>query len=357
MKANRSGGNLLQQHYDKLALVLVLLLLTVSAVVLVMQVAARRQGQERGGDLSTSGGQKAVSLDVSNYNQRVEGLRNPISVPPGSQRLAVGELRVACVNDGKPIPYDALVCPFCGTTQPEGPGKGRDSDGDGIPDEDEIRMGLNFADPTDARLDPDGDRYSTFEEFKADPKTIHTNAASFPPPHTKLRLAGVKVDVFRIRFLSVQDSASGVLVFQLNLRTLAQTYFKKMGEDAEGWVLTGYEAQAAEGPTLVLKKGESVKRLVRGKVIQEDFKTATLISLLDLNTKIRVKKDDDFKLQGRAYKVVDIGEARVVIRDESTGSDVVVERPTEADRLFLQGAGGEAVAIPGAIPGGPAVHP
>lgn len=353
MKAQRPGGSPVQQHYDKIALVAVLLLLTVSAIMLVMQVSTRRKALEQGAHLSAGGGQPAVGLDLSNHNQRVETIRNPVAVPAGSQRLAVGELRVACVNDGKPIPYEAMVCPFCGAAQPD-PGVDRDSDGDKIPDEEELKMGLNYSDPTDARLDPDGDRYSNLDEFMA--KTSHTNAASQPPPHTKLRLVRIKVDPFRMRFVSVQDSASGVLVFQLNLRSLERTYLKKLGEEAEGWVLTSYDAKAAEGPTLVLKKGDSLKPLVRGKIIQEDFKTATLVSLLDLK-QFPVKKDDVFKLQERSYKVVDIGDTRVVIRDESTGSDITVERPTEADRLFLQGAGGEAAAVPGVLPGIQAARP
>ncbi len=350
MKVQRPGGSLLQRHYDKLALVLVLLVVTVSAVVLVLQVASRRRDLERGADLSKGGGAVAVPLDLTNVNARLEALRNPFQIPPGSQRMAVGELRVACIQDGKPIPFEALVCPFCGTAQPEIESGGRDSDGDGIPDEEERRMGLNYADPTDGMLDPDGDRFTNFDEFQA--KTSHTNATEMPPLHTKLRVAGMRVDAFSMRFVSVQKSATGADVFQLNLRTLTRTYLKKLGEEAEGWRLESFDAKAAEGPTLVLKRGDAVKRLIMGKVIQEDFKTATLVSLLDRKP-FPAKKDDVFKLQERDYKVVDIGDNRVVIRDESTGSDILIERPTEADRMFLQGAGAAGGPTPGVGPGGP----
>ncbi len=42
-----------------------------------------------------------------------------------------------------------------------------DSDGDGIPDKEEIRWGLNPKDPKDAALDEDNDGFSNLEEYKA----------------------------------------------------------------------------------------------------------------------------------------------------------------------------------------------
>jgi hypothetical protein len=42
---------------------------------------------------------------------------------------------------------------------------GVDSDGDGIPDDAEIRMGLNPHDPTDALLDPDHDGLTNLQEY------------------------------------------------------------------------------------------------------------------------------------------------------------------------------------------------
>ena len=355
MKAQRPGNNPLRQHYDKLALVVVLLVLVASAGVLVLRVSGQKKVLESGASLATGNGLKATGLDTSNYNQRVEAIRNPFSVPPGSQRMAVGELRVACVKDGKPIPFDALVCPFCSAEQPPIDDKGLDSDGDGIPDGKEREMGLNYADPNDARLDPDGDRYNNLDEFKAG--TVHTNAASVPPPHTKLRLVNVKVDAFRMRFVSMQTGADGKPVFQLNLRSLERTYLKRIGQEAEGWTLDNFDPKDPEGPTLFLKKGDVVRRLVQGKVISEDAKTAILVWLLEPRKTFSAKKDEAFKLQDRAYKVVDIGDMRVVIRDESTQSEITVERPTEADRLFLQGMGGEPVAVPGQGPGGAVVRP
>jgi pectate lyase len=40
-----------------------------------------------------------------------------------------------------------------------------DSDGDGMPDEWEIRYGLNPDDPSDGPLDKDGDGYTNLEEY------------------------------------------------------------------------------------------------------------------------------------------------------------------------------------------------
>ena len=52
-----------------------------------------------------------------------------------------------------------------------------DTDGDGIPDEVELALGLNASDPNDASLDSDGDTMTNLEEYIAG--TVHTNAQSY----------------------------------------------------------------------------------------------------------------------------------------------------------------------------------
>ena len=56
---------------------------------------------------------------------------------------------------------------------------GLDTDRDGIPDKEEIRLGLNPLDPADAKGDLDGDGFSNLEEFLAgtDPKDPKSHPA------------------------------------------------------------------------------------------------------------------------------------------------------------------------------------
>ena len=109
------------------------------------------------------------------------------------------------------VPYPMALCPYCNRVIPAkyfpaGDGADhcpfpdcgkvlhaaynstqaneQDSDEDGIPDKEEIRLGLNPKDRTDAQADSDDDGFSNFEEFvyKTDPK----NPLKRPPYHEKL---------------------------------------------------------------------------------------------------------------------------------------------------------------------------
>ncbi len=72
--------------------------------------------------------------------------------------------RVAC---GLPIPFGVERCPFCGVLQPKEEKPALDSDGDGMPDDWEIKYGLDPKDPSNAQKDTDGDGFSDLEEYEA----------------------------------------------------------------------------------------------------------------------------------------------------------------------------------------------
>ncbi len=92
-------------------------------------------------------------------------------------------------------------CPFCEETLldpgeiikvkgPEGPETPGDMDGDGIPDVDEEKWGLNPRDPSDAADDLDDDGFSNLMEYKEG--TDLKNAASHPDMYKRLYLNAIR---------------------------------------------------------------------------------------------------------------------------------------------------------------------
>jgi len=160
-------GNWLTNHSEKLVFLLVLVLLLGSSLFVVRQVGVlqRRLAEQKSLEPASTTLKQAEPLDTSALQQAARVLEHPEISPPSSNRIMVSELRVSCVVCGKPIPYQAMKCPFCGAEQPDTTHDVLDTDGDGIPDEDEIRMGLNPRDPSDALLDSDGDGYTNLENY------------------------------------------------------------------------------------------------------------------------------------------------------------------------------------------------
>ncbi len=341
MKARGPGGNWFSENYDKLALVVMLVVLLASVVWLVLQISGTRQSLHEAPWDNFAGPKKELASTVTtNFDLVLEAVSKPYQVPQASQRMAVGELRVSCVTCGKPIPFDALTCPFEGSPQPDIKVK-RDSDGDEISDEDEQKFGLNPADAGDAAMDLDGDKFSNLEEVKAG--TPLNDPAVHPTAVAKLRMVRAIVDPFRLRFLSVTKAPGGD-VYQVNVRSLDRTYFKRMGETVEGFTLSGVEMDGSK-PVLILKQGEKSYRLVEGKVINEDSLSALMVFLLD-GSQFRKRMNETIKLPDKTYKVVDIKEDRVVVRDEEGGATFTILRLTEDERLQLQQGGATGTPSP-----------
>ena len=131
-----------------------------------------------------------AAVDLKPYEKAIKAFENPVKVitPAESDRsfLASGR-RVFCeAGDsssgkkgcGRPIPFGVKVCTYadCGIKQPAEVKINLDSDGDGLPDEYEIKFGLDPKNAADAGEDKDGDGFTNAEEFAAgtdpaDPKS------------------------------------------------------------------------------------------------------------------------------------------------------------------------------------------
>lgn len=322
-------GAWLKGNYDRILAAAVLLVLLVSLVMLAVQAQSQKIEQKRFDVelklLKPRHGQ-VPQVDKELFSAALTGLANPAQVEIWSLSLLTPELRVKCVNCERPIPYSATNCTFsvCGAVQPEIAVAMIDKNKNGIPDEWEEKYGVFSYDPEVINQDPDNDGFSTREEYEG--KTNPKDPASHPPYIAKVNVEGIKPIPFRMIFKGV-SRANGVQIFQINLRAGDRTYWKKLGEEAEGFVLGSYNEHAAEGPTLVLTRNGKQIPLIKGHLVPRDDYEIKLVSAID-GTVLTVKPEVDFEYKGAKYRVkkVDTQRMSVLISDISRDVDVQVVR-------------------------------
>jgi hypothetical protein len=336
MTSARKPAGFLQLNYDKILVLTALAGLLISALVLLMRLGSEAKGILPG-DLEATNPIVVESFDVTPLQALADTIVRPYQVPAAQRRMLVGELRVSSIPHGYPIPFDASVCPFSGTNQPRVVRmEDRDSDGDGLPDVWETQYAFSPNDPNDALGDLDGDGFSNLEEFQAN--TSPADPDDYPPPSAKLRLERAMVNPFKLRFLGTSQLPNGETVYQLNLRSLERTYFARMNADVEGFTVVEYDEKAADGPTLVLKQADKIIRLVQGRVRDETSYTAMMVFLVD-GKRFRSNIGESITLIDAEYKVVDIRENRVVIRDEKASRDYEIGPMTSEDRRSAPAGG------------------
>ncbi len=348
----------LKQHYEKAILIVVLLGLLVSAAILARHITTRAEALKATGQpVFARPDQGFKDLDFSIHSNGLAQLTSPMQVADVSNRLCVSEVRVYCIQCGKWIEIVATKCPFCEAEQPElVKSVAADSDKDGIPDIEEQKLGLDMYNRDDVQIDHDGDGFTTIEEYTA--KTDPRDPKSLPSIFAKLRLRGVQTSSFKLRFVAVQKLSETVLVFQINARTLDRTYFKKIGDEVEGYKLDSYDKAT---DSLTLKKGATVKRLQRGKVIDDDQLIVHFLFLLDGNVKPICRVGETFELRDQKARVLEVTADRrtaKVKHEAAEGAEYIMTLPTSEEEAALRlrmenplGASAEFTGAGAAAPG------
>lgn len=267
------------------------------------------------------------------------------------------EARKACVNPDHAalIPEEDTICPFCGFEQT---GIGNDSDGDGIPDQQELSMGLDPNDPTDVYEDHDGDGFITLLEYQLG--TDPMEASSHPPLVDFLRLA--ELDQRSVRFELLGFSQTTEENYTLQLRWAypgerrwrrgyvntgerfgrrdefrAVRFVEKRTQQEDGrWVDESHALIEVGRHTLKLGRyGDDAK----GKVT-ESLATLRLIAGPEWSEQVRV--GSAFELDNKTYNVIDISNGTVVVKVEAEDSTITVRQATPGEEDALKGTDAES---------------
>ena len=341
----------LKEHYDKVLAFGVLLVLVSSLALLGVRIGMMRQirisfeTEMRG---LRPARERLAEVDAVPYGEARRSLAQPMQLTDWGVEgrdggwLFVSETRFRCRECRLPVNILAEVCPFCQTAVvPPAPEK-VDHDEDGMPTWWEQKYGLDPNDPADANKDLDGDGFTNIEEFKAG--TDPTDPDSHPPYVSRLTVAkdGIGGSRFALKFMSRVRTPSG-FKFGLNYALpngQTRTEFVEIGQTVEGFKVESHEGkQGATHPSrpvedlselvLLTPRGDRVV-LVRDRPTQYVELTARLkLELAGIREHWDVRKGDDFPIDDRVYRVIDIDAEgpRVVLLDKLTSVETVIGAP------------------------------
>lgn len=195
MIANSGNANFLKARYEWLALGVALAVLAVAGV---MAFNAFGTDPSEAGDAGISVRKPSTTgvkpADLAVCEQALGLVGKPpalVPVPEKGGNFLSSELRTFCMHCEAPMPAEAKACPACGKAPPAQQQVVRDSDGDGLTDDWELKYGLDPRNPADAMADKDGDLFTNLEEYEAgtdpsDPKS-HPDYLAFLKLDPKLK--------------------------------------------------------------------------------------------------------------------------------------------------------------------------
>ncbi len=213
---------ILKQHYEKIVLG-ALLLGFVFALIYLLQMIGSANTVTLNDLKFAAPSTKYESTDFKGHDFSTDylfGERVQWAVRSGGEKLgftaelAVPMKAIRCSACRKIVPLalvkEKLECPICHKKLENPPDvsealaadqRGMDSDGDGMPDTYEVKMGFNPEDARDASQDKDGDGFSNLYEFLMG--TDPTNSKSFPSLEKRIYLVRLRKALLPIRLEGV----------------------------------------------------------------------------------------------------------------------------------------------------------
>jgi hypothetical protein len=303
---------------------------------------------------------EASVVSSSRFERAQALLRAPPTFSTWSNLLTVPETRVWCLNEKcrRPIRMFTARCPFCReeqvTTGHVRPGV--DSDADGILDDDERSLGLQPLNADDAAEDLDGDLFSNLVEFRAG--TDLRDKRSHPDMEPYLEVEAIEPIPFQFVFKSYMQGVSNV-VFALNTRDDGETYFRRLGEEIEGFTVDAFRQVVTQSTSeawrrtdrseLVLRSGEKRIPLVYGEGVKYvDYQVTFVLRLNDTRMKARV---------GERFKLPSDVEYEVMDSVDTVGRSAVLRRLPDGKRFTIgRASGGGGASGTGEIPVPPENH-
>lgn len=348
MKGIGPIGNVIKTYYDKVIAILAFTALVVSVVFVGVRMATMDSMQnaysKKISKISVPH-PNAANVEVSSYEAAETDLNSPQLIPAYSNNLFAfaPEERVWCTECRFPISFRLDTCSYCGTHQPTNSlPPPEDFDDDGISDAWELEYGLNPKDPSDALEDPDGDFFTNLDEFNAREaigrSTDPGDKSDYPPIAVKMCIADIKTKPFKLLFKSYSRSGpGGKLVYFLNSRTEAQTYYKKLGDYVGDYRIIKFKQilkpvvkngipREIDLSVLTLSRGKETIILTKGNELAHVEHTITVRFREDSSEYEISKPGDIFEVLGRKYvvKSIDTELRKIVIRG-ANGKDMEIQ--------------------------------
>ncbi|MCA1809210.1 MAG: hypothetical protein LC725_07160 [Lentisphaerae bacterium] len=332
----KSIKHFISSAYDKLALFLTLIGLLVSVALLLLFLEQEKRALEAAAwERQVTDGQPVLPPDLHELYNAIEDVSERFKLQPRAARMMVANIRTACVQCRRPIPFEADHCPYvnCGVTQPvaQVDPLDKDSSGDGIPDSWKKQHGLDpLAD--DSRNDLDGDGFTVLEEYLhgADPG----DPESHPSPLIKLKLLRIGRRPMPLSFQGIQQMTEQDVMFTVRNNRVHRDYYVRLGDTVEGYKLVDFEPRKEEvqrgGMTImedvsrlhVEKDGRRVT-LTLGRGTGQGARMAQFLFELD-GSRHLLEVGGQMVLKNMTFKVVDIRNDGVVVSDQSSGQEQLI---------------------------------